>query len=257
MAITRSSKSQSRIDDFPTLKPSTKTSPTQAEIAKREQGSLPAASKKKNSESTAATSPAKKLKHDTKSTKQQHFSSDASNLAEPIMINRSPVLQLFSACVAQFQHPDLSWQECLNIGSAIAALCAVSKGKAIGMIEAKDKSEAEVNTKEDKKARALEQSTVVTVMGFPLPMKNEAVLLGGASKRANEAMLKGKFGQMYEETIKVMHDALESWKDDIEGLDKKAFHMYEKFRPTVPAGQSGWGRKGELHLAEVINTIKH
>ena len=173
------------------------------------------------------------------------------------MINRSPVLQLFSACVAHFQHPDLSWQQCLNIGSAISALCAVSKGKAVGMIEPKDKSEAEVKSKEDKQAKTLEDSKVVTVMGFPLPMKNEAVLLSGTPKRANEGMLKGKFGERYEETVKVIQDALQSWRDDREDLDKKAFHMYEKFRPTVPAGQSGWGRKGELNLAEVENTIKH
>ena len=47
---------------------------------------------------------------------QQHFSADASSLEKPIVINRSPVLQLWGACVAGFLHPELGWEVCLNIG---------------------------------------------------------------------------------------------------------------------------------------------
>ena len=34
-------------------------------------------------------------------------------------------------------------------------------------------------------------------------------------------------------------------------LHRRGFRLYERFRPSVPAGESGWGAKGELDLAEV------
>lgn len=45
---------------------------------------------------------------------------------------------------------------CPAAGAAIAALCAVSKGKAIGMIEPNDKEDAQAARKDDKKRKALE-----------------------------------------------------------------------------------------------------
>lgn len=94
-----------------------------------------------------------------KQKQQQHFSEDAQTLEKPIMINRSPVLQLWGACVAGFLHEDLPWETCLNIGAAIAALCAVSKGRAIGMIEPKD-DQSEKGEEEDAKSRALKGELV-------------------------------------------------------------------------------------------------
>ncbi len=34
-------------------------------------------------------------------------------------------------------------------------------------------------------------------------------------------------------------------------LQRRGFRLYEHFRPDVPAGESGWGAKGELDLAKV------
>ena len=34
-------------------------------------------------------------------------------------------------------------------------------------------------------------------------------------------------------------------------LCRRGFRLYEQFRPAVPAGESGWGAKGELDLAKV------
>jgi hypothetical protein len=36
-----------------------------------------------------------------------------------------------------------------------------------------------------------------------------------------------------------------------EQLADEAFRLYESFRPGVPAGESGWGAKGELSLATI------
>ena len=95
-------------------------------------------------------------------------------------------------------------------------------------------------------------------MNFPLPVKNGAVLLSGTPKNANEERLVAKFGgcESYERVKGAIDGALESWQGQEEELDKKAFGMYEKFRPNVPTGARGWGRKGELSLAQVESAVR-
>jgi hypothetical protein len=34
-------------------------------------------------------------------------------------------------------------------------------------------------------------------------------------------------------------------------LEKKAYDLYEKFRPEIPEGKKGWGAKGELDLGYI------
>ena len=84
------------------------------------------------------------------------------------------------------------------------------------------------------------------------------MVLSGKEINVKEGGFIGKFGgqETYESVKKVMESALEGWKGKEEELGGKAFHMYEKFRPTVPKGEQGWGRKGELNLAEVKNVAK-
>lgn len=95
-------------------------------------------------------------------------------------------------------------------------------------------------------------------MGFPLHVKSGKAQVSGAPKNASEGQLIGKFGgqENFDRVREAMKGALESWKGHDEELDKKAFGMYEKFRPNVPAGGGGWGKKGELKLVEVANTVE-
>jgi hypothetical protein len=58
-----------------------------------------------------------------------------------VIINRAPVLHLWSACVAHFLYPELSWETCLSAGSAVSAICAVAKGRSIGTVPEKDDAE--------------------------------------------------------------------------------------------------------------------
>jgi hypothetical protein len=34
-------------------------------------------------------------------------------------------------------------------------------------------------------------------------------------------------------------------------LNEQAFHLYERFRPEVPADEKGWGAKGVLDLDKI------
>ena len=172
--------------------------------------------------------------------------------SEPIIINRAPVLQLWGSVVAKFVHPDLPWVACLSIGNAISSLCAVSKGRSIGLIEPAD------STKKDKKTRQRQigDTRTVKVMGFSLPIKGDAVIVGGKPKPLNGETLKHKFGEQYDAVKAAFEDSLQSWKGHEDELNTKAFHMYEQFRPTVASGQKGWGQKGELSTSEIAKAVR-
>jgi hypothetical protein len=178
---------------------------------------------------------------------------ESSSGSEPIIINRAPVLQLWGSVVAKFVHPDLPWVACLSIGNAISSLCAVSKGRSIGLIEPAD------GTKKDKKThqRQLDDTRIVKVMAFSLPIKGDAVILGSKPKPLKGESLKHKFGaQQYDAVKAVFEDSLQSWKGHEDELNTKAFHMYEQFRPTVASGQKGWGQKGELSTSEIAKIVR-
>lgn len=191
-----------------------------------------------------------------KSTSPKKVKAEADDISgqEIIMINRSPVLQLWGAEVSHFLHPDLAWKTCLAIGASISTLCAISKGRSIGVIEPKDESDRSDRKKKqtDKDARR------VVVMGFPMQIKGDDLIVDGKPKPFNEANLTPKFGgdEQYAHAKKVFDESLQNWKGSEEELGKKAFHMYEQFRPSVAGGQHGWGRKGKLNLDEVRKVIR-
>ena len=57
-----------------------------------------------------------------------------------------------------------------------------------------------------------------------------------------EKYLKSKFGESLPAVRAAMVALAKSRRP--ETLADEAFHLYEKFRPSVPAGESGWGRRG-------------
>lgn len=208
--------------------------------------------------STTAGPAAKKQRHQKKiSASGEITSPPAAPSIKPssIVINRAPVLQLWGASVAHFLSPDTAWSTCLGIGSQIATLCAISKGRSIGAIEPADPDKKA--EKAEKKRRTAESANEeLEVMGFAMHVKDGEVVVQGRRKKANEEQLKGKFGdEGYEAAKLAMAEALESWRGKEDELDKKAFAMYEHFRPVVQSGQGGWGRKGELSLENIHESV--
>lgn len=61
--------------------------------------------------------------------------------------------------------------------------------------------------------------------------------------------LAGKFGTRLDDTRAAMEELAGSWEP--EQLQRHGFRLYERFRPEVPAGESGWGMRGELDLRKV------
>ncbi|KIX00063.1 uncharacterized protein Z518_10990 [Rhinocladiella mackenziei CBS 650.93] len=251
----------SRLKATDTLRPTTITEikkDPQPRIRKRKRKLLEAQAQPQPSPPVKKQRQSRLTKPDKTTSKVVSPSASASAKPKPILINRSPVLQLWSACVAQKLHPDLSWPTSIAVGSAIATFCAISKGRAIGTIEPSS------TTKEEKAERRrqdqVKSEREVTVMGFKilLPKEDGVVLALGKRKPGNEGALKAKFGdeENYARLKNTMEAAIEKWSGREDELGKKAFGMYEKFRPSVQSGQGGWGRKGELKLETIEEVVK-
>lgn len=178
-------------------------------------------------------------------------------LEKPIIINRAPVLELWGACVAQFLRQDFSWELCLSVGSSISTITAISKGRSIGTIAPPDDSKNESSKDETKKKG--DDLPTVKVMGFPMVIQGDSVIVKGKPKTTREVSLVRKYGsdESYGKAKDAMVEALQDWRGKEDELDGKAFHMYEQFRPDVAKGQKGWGRKGELHLSKIRDTIRN
>jgi hypothetical protein len=162
-----------------------------------------------------------------------------------IIINRAPVLHLWSACVAHVVHPELSWQTCLSAGSAVSTICAAAKGRSVGTVPEKEESASKTSR---------EDFETVQVMHFSLRLKDGLALVGstGKGRPAGEDGLRRKFGEVeYERVRGVFDEVLGDWDVGPDELNPKAFEFYEQFRPEVKSGQKGWGRKGELDLEKV------
>ena len=65
-----------------------------------------------------------------------------------------------------------------------------------------------------------------------------------------ERYLQSKFGDALDEVKKAMDQLAASMPPA--RLAQEGFRLYEKFRPQVPTGVSGWGAKGELDVGQII-----
>ena len=129
-------------------------------------------------------------------------------------------------------------------------------GIALGTVsfaqETKD-GDKKMDKKGKKKKGDDDRFETLEVMQFKLKLKDGLIYLGTEPKpkQPGEENLMKKFNFRYEETKQIFKGCLLSWTRKDEELNRKAFHMYEEFRPTVEPGQGGWGRKGELQLDKV------
>jgi hypothetical protein len=58
-----------------------------------------------------------------------------------------------------------------------------------------------------------------------------------------------QFGDQFEPARLAMRHLVASLSP--EDLNEQAFHLYERFRPEVPADERGWGAKSMLDLAKI------
>ena len=179
-----------------------------------------------------------------------------------IKINRAPVLTLWAAVVAERLGHDED--TALTLGKAVAGLNAQSKGRKLGIYEEKTEEEKKeekpaLSKVEGKKEKAVKVEfievlgrgvpVVKTPRGVRAAIKGEAIHAGSV-----QSYLEQKFKDDLDETRKAMQKLAKAYTP--KQLEKKAYDLYEKFRPEIPEGKKGWGAKGELDLDYIRSLAK-
>lgn len=166
-----------------------------------------------------------------------------------LLVNRAPVLTLWAAIVAErLGH---SHATALTLGKAVAGLNAQTKGRRLGIYEAKPPKAT--GTKPRKAAPAAAHSVVLLGRVVPVvktPEGLRASIKGTAEHPASvEKYLEQKFGAALPEVRKEMRVLARAYSP--KRLETVAFSLYERFRPKIPEGVKGWGAKGKLDLARL------
>ena len=143
-----------------------------------------------------------------------------------------------------------------RLGKAVAGLNAQSKGKKLGIYTEPSEEEKERQAKKQKEV----ETEFVEILRRDVPVTKTAKGLRAVIKgetiepRSVETYVKNKFGENYEDARAAMEKLAKAYgpKD----LERKAYDLYEKFRPEIPEGTKGWGAKGELDLDYIRSLAK-
>ena len=166
--------------------------------------------------------------------------------ATKVMINRAPVMTLWAAVVAErmgFDHA-----AALTMAKVVTGLNAQAKGQRLGIYEPASPQE---------KVKHLQQRPAGETIAVDLLGRQVQVMLVDGELRAMqdgkpvnpdsvERYLAGKFGDNQADVRAAMDELASSMPP--EQLADRAYYLYEKFRPVIPAGVTGWGAAGELDL---------
>jgi hypothetical protein len=166
--------------------------------------------------------------------------------ATKVMINRAPVMTLWAAVVAE--HLGFDRAAALTMAKVVTGLNAQAKGQRLGIYEPASPEE---------KAKYLHQRPAGETIAVALLGRQVQVMLVDGELRAVqdgkplqpdsvERYLAGKFGDNLADVRAAMDELAASMPP--EQLAGQAYHLYEKFRPVISAGVTGWGAAGELDL---------
>ena len=162
-----------------------------------------------------------------------------------LRINRAPVLTLWAAVVAE--RLGFAWEEALTLGRAVAGLNAYAKGKALGLFTPTPPA-----VKAKRRETRGEKTFTVALLHRAVPAQQTGDGLRALSneKPINPASvqryLESKFGDALKDARQAMRQLAASRTPAV--LADEAYQLYEQFRPTIPAGTTGWGATGTLRL---------
>lgn len=172
--------------------------------------------------------------------------------AKSISINRAPVLTLWAAVVAQ--RLGFAENEALTLGRAVAGLNAQAKGRRLGIFKPHEEKAHKVRQKEPG------ERFLIEVLGRPVPVINtddgiRAVIKGRPiDPDSVRRYLDNKFGDRFKAVRSAMKKLAKVYKP--QQLAHDAYALYERFRPHIPAGKSGWGAKGALDMVRIVQMAK-
>ncbi len=166
-----------------------------------------------------------------------------------IKINRAPVLTLWATVVAERLGYDKD--TALTLGRAVAGLNAQSKGRRLGIYEAKSDDEKA----QERKAEKSQETEFIDLLGRGIPAVRtpqglRAAVSGEVIRPESvDKYLRQKFGENLG-AVRAAMAALAEAHTPAE-LEGRAYDLYEEFRPSIPEGKRGWGALGELDLGQI------
>ena len=170
-----------------------------------------------------------------------------------ITINRAPVLTLWAAVVAERLGFDRA--EALTLGKAVAGLNAHAKGVRLGIYEP---TPATVKKEREKLARGKQLIVNLLHRAVPMAQTPDGLRALAKEKPINPASVErypfSKFGPPLDAARRAMADLAGALPP--RELAMQAYALYEKFRPEIPAGVSGWGAVGVLDLSAIERLAK-
>src|SRR3954454_7598311 len=157
-----------------------------------------------------------------------------------IRINRAPVLTLWAAVVAERLGFDRD--TALTLGQAVSGLSAYTKGVSPGVIEPRPEL---VREQGDRLAEGEQLQVDLLGRAVPVVRTPDGLRAVNKGKPGNPAQiakyLAGKFGDWLDDATHAMTGLAAAYEPA--DLYQCGFRLYEQFRPSMPAGESGWGTK--------------
>jgi hypothetical protein len=165
-------------------------------------------------------------------------------------VNRAPVLTLWAAIVAmRLGHPKGT---ALTLGRAVAGSVARVKAQSIGREERKADRGADTP-----KLRPDHVTAPVFLLGKNirlLPNADGELRAADGDQPADPATVQRYLAKAFSDRLDEMREAMEELASRYEPaeLNRIGFRLYERFRPEVPAGNAGWGTRGELDIDKIL-----
>jgi len=165
-----------------------------------------------------------------------------------VTVNRAPVLTLWAAVVAERLGFDRD--EALTLGRVVAGLNAYAKGKALGLFRP-----APEGVRRQRERLAAGHAMHVDLLHRAVPVVQTPDGLRALSHErpvdptSVQRYLEGKFGEALPAVERAMDELARAFSPA--ELNRRAFELYEAFRPEVPSGTRGWGASGVLDLDRI------
>jgi hypothetical protein len=168
-----------------------------------------------------------------------------------IVVNRAPVLTLWATIVAeQLEQPP---ETALTLGRAVAGSAARVKARSIGRDE--------TNVDRERETPHLHEEHVtapVMLLGREirlLPTDDGELRAADGDKPADPAGVQRYLTKAFGEHLDEVRQAMEelAGRYDPAELNRIGFRLYEKFRPDVPPGNEGWGKKAVLEVEKILS----
>lgn len=167
---------------------------------------------------------------------------------DSIEVNRAPVLTLWAAVVAERLGYDRD--EALSLGKAVSGLTAQAKGRNLGIFQ-----ERTTDSGRPAPRAVLGEEFFIRMLGRNIPVKKTETGIRSMNKdkpvdaASVQRYLEKAFGDALADVTVAMRSL--AGAREAARLNEEAFGLYEKFRPSVPQGQAGWGKKGTLSLGSI------